>query len=115
MGDETVSHYAVRFESKGVHSIIGNTGNPAGEQPAEAPSPEPSPLEPPEPRGPPVSLAHLQAWFEFYQKIGGEMREECALESARLNFPGQSITRKRVRDLLGPRPLGRPRMTRDEP
>ena len=35
--------------------------------------------------------AHLQAWFEFYQKIGGDMREERALESARLNFPGQSV------------------------
>jgi hypothetical protein len=114
MGDETVSHYAVRFEPQGVRSIIGSPGKPAREPPAEMPAPEPSPSEPPEPRGPPVSSVHLQAWFEFYQKIGGEMREERALESARLNFPGQSVTRKRIRDLLGPRPIGRPRMTRDE-
>ena len=115
MGDETVSHYAVRFEPQGVRSIIGDTGKPARESPAEPSSSEPAPPEPSEPRGPPVSPAHLQAWFEFYQKIGGEMREERALESARLNFSGQSVTRKRIRDLLGPRPIGRPRMTRDLP
>ncbi len=108
-GDETISHYAVRFEPQGVRSMIGDTGKPAKEPPAEAPSPGP-----PEQRKPPVSPAHLQAWFEFYQRIGGDMREERALESARLNFPGRSVTRKRVRDLLGPRPIGRPRMSRDE-
>ena len=111
MSDETVSHYAVRFEPWGVRSIIGDTGEPARESPAEMPSPEPFHSEPPEPRGAPVSSVHLQAWFEFYQKIGGEMREERALQSARLNFSGQSVTRKRIRDLLGPRPLGRPRTT----
>ena len=115
MGDETVSHYAVRFEPQGVRSIIGDTGKLARESPAEPPSAEPVPPEPSEPRGPPVSPAHLQAWFEFYQKIGGEMREERALQSARLNFAGRSVTRKRIRDLLGPRPIGRPRVTRDEP
>ncbi len=103
-GDETVSHYAVRFEPQAVRSMIKDTGKSARQPPAATPSPEPS-----EPKGPPVSSAHLQAWFEFYQKIGGEMREERALESARLNFPGQSVTRKRIRDLLGPRPIGRPR------
>ncbi len=113
VGEETVSHYAVRFEPRGVRSIISNTGTSAKQLPAEAPAPEPSGPEPSEPRGPPVSSAHLQAWFEFYQKIGGEMREEHALESARLNFAGQSVTRKRIRDLLGPRPIGRPRITRD--
>jgi hypothetical protein len=113
MGDETVSHYAVRFEPQGVRSIISNTGTSAKQAPAEAPALEPSEPEPSEPRGPPVSSAHLQAWFEFYQKIGGDMREERALESARLNFAGQSVTRKRIRDLLGPRPIGRPRATRD--
>jgi hypothetical protein len=118
MGDETVSHYAVRFEPQGVRSIISNTGASAKQAPARTPAPAPSEPEPSEaersePKGPPVSSAHLQAWFEFYQKIGGEMREERALESARLNFAGQSVTRKRIRDLLGPRPIGRPRMTRD--
>ncbi len=103
-GDETVSHYAVRFEPQAVRSIIENTGRSAKELPAERPSPEPS-----GPRGPPVSSAHLQAWFEFYQKVGGETREERALESAQRNFPGQSVTRKRIRELLGPRPIGRPR------
>jgi hypothetical protein len=120
MGDETVSYYAVRFEPQGVRSMIGDTGEPARAPPAEArpaepPEPEPSEPEPSEPRRPPVSAAHLQAWFEFYQKIGGDMREERALESARLNFAGQSITRKRIRDLLGPRPIGRPRFLRDLP
>jgi hypothetical protein len=114
-GDETVSHYAVRFEPQSVRSIIGSTGNPARERLAETRSPDPSAAAPSEPKGPPVSSSHLQVWFEFYQKIGGEMREERALESARLNFPGQSVTRKRIRDLLGPRPLGRPKATRNEP
>ena len=115
MGDETVSHYAVRFEPQGVRSIISNTGTSAKQPPARTartPAPAPSEPEPSEPRGPPVSSAHLQAWFEFYQKIGGELREERALDSARLNFAGQSVTRKRIRDLLGPRPIGRPRTTR---
>ena len=114
MGDETVSYYAVRFEPQAVRSIIGDTGEAARASPAEARPAEPPEPEPSEPRRPPVSSAHLQAWFEFYQKVGGEMREERALESARLNFPGQSITRKRIRDLLGPRPIGRPRMTRGQ-
>ncbi len=106
MGDETISHYAVRFEPQGVRSIIGDTGKTVTEPPAETPSPVPSESEPSEPRGPPVSAAHLQAWFEFYQKIGGEMREERALNPPELNFSSQSVTRKRVRDLLGPRPIG---------
>ena len=117
VGEETVSHYAVRFEPQGVRSMIRNTGKntdkSAKEPPAETPSPDAPVPEPPEPKGPPVSSAHLQAWFEFYQKIGGDMREERALESARLNFPGKSITRKRIRDLLGPRPIGRPRLMRN--
>ena len=117
-GDETVRHYAVRFEPQGVRSIIQSTGKPARELAVETPSPErsePAPARPvpSEQRGRPVSSAHLQAWFEFYQKIGGEMREERALESARLNFSGQSVTRQRIRDLLGPRPIGRPKTMRD--
>jgi hypothetical protein len=114
-GDETVSHYAVRFEPRGVRAIVGTTGTPAEEPAAEAASPETSEPPPSEPRGPPVSSAHLQAWFEFYQKIGGDLREQRALRSARVNFPGQSVTRNRIRDLLGPRPIGRPRITRDQP
>ena len=118
VGEETVSHYAVRFEPQGVRSMIRNaaknTDRSAPEPPAETPSPESSEPQRSEQKGPPVSAAHLQAWFEFYQKIGGEMREERALESARLNFSGQSVTRKRIRDLLGPRPIGRPRVTRDQ-
>jgi hypothetical protein len=112
-GDETVRHYAVRFEPQGVRSIVGGTGTSATEPSTWMPTPAPSEPVPSEPRRPPVSAAHLQAWFEFYQKIGGEMREERALESARLNFSGQSVTRQRIRDLLGPRPIGRPKTVRD--
>jgi hypothetical protein len=118
VGEETVSHYAVRFEPQGVRSMIRNaaknTDRSAPEPPAETPSPQSSVPQRSEQKGPPVSLAHLQAWFEFYQKIGGAMREERALESARLNFPGQSVARKRIRELLGPRPIGRPRTTRGQ-
>jgi hypothetical protein len=117
IGEETVSHYTVRFEPQGVRLMIRNTGKntdtSAPHPPSELPSPESSEPRSSEPKGPPVSAAHLRAWFEFYQKIGGEMREERALESARLNFSGQSVTRKRIRDLLGPRPIGRPRVARD--
>jgi hypothetical protein len=120
VGEETVSHFAVRLEPQGVHSMIrsttaSNTDMSALERPAETPAPESLEPQPSEPKGPPVSAAHLQAWFEFYQRIGGEMREERALESARFNFSGQSVTRKRIRDLLGPRPIGRPRVARDPP
>jgi hypothetical protein len=118
-GDETVRHYGVRFEPQGVRSIIQNSGRPASEvtaaataSPARSEPARAKPM-PSEQRSPPVSSAHLQAWFEFYQKIGGEMREEHALESARLNFSGQSVTRQRIRDLLGPRPIGRPKTMRD--
>src|ERR1700678_4376356 len=87
IGEETVSHYTVRFEPQGVRSMIRNTGKNADENtdksapepPAELPSPGASEPQPSEQKGPPVSAAHLQAWFEFYQKIGGEMREERAL------------------------------------
>jgi hypothetical protein len=106
-GDETVSHYAVRIEPQGVRAMIA-TGASAKDPAVKTPSPVLA-----EPKSPPVSEVHLQAWFEFYQKIGGEMREERALESARLNFPARSVTRKRIRDLLGPRPLGRPRTFSD--
>jgi hypothetical protein len=114
IGDETVRHYAVRFEPQGVRSIVGGSGTSAKGPPAGMPVPTPleparSEPTPSEPRLPPVSSAHLQAWFEFYQKIGGEIREERALQSARLNFAGQSVTRQRIRELLGPRPMGRPR------
>src|ERR1700719_73850 len=78
MGDETVSHYAVRFEPQGVRSIVDNTGTSAKQPPAETPAPAPS-----EPRGPPVSPAHLQASFEVYQKIGAERRGERAQGSIR--------------------------------
>jgi len=117
VGEETVSHYAVRLEPQGVRAMIRstarNTDTSAPERPAAMPSQESSEPQLSKSKGPPVSADHLQAWFEFYQKIGGEMREERALESARLNFCGQSVTRKRIRDLLGPRPIGRPRIARD--
>lgn len=62
-----------------------------------------------ESKGPPVSKAHLQAWFDFYKKIGGDLREDIAHASARMNFQGKTISRARIRALLGPRPMGRPK------
>jgi hypothetical protein len=97
-GEKLVRHYGVKFEPLGVRAIIpsGAEEPPAMEQQASA---EPEP----EPKGPRVSDAHLQAWFEFYKKVHSEAEdtEDRALESARKNFPGKSVSRDRVRSLRG--------------
>jgi hypothetical protein len=98
----TAQHYGVRFEPQGVHAIVfgsATSASPAGRQVPIEPAPKPEP----EPEGIPVSDAHLQAWFEFYKKVYNEAEdtEERALESARMNFQGKSVSRERVRALRG--------------
>jgi hypothetical protein len=91
----SVQHFGVRFEPKGVLAMIpkpSNIGQP--EQSSEIES---------EQKGLRVTDPHLQAWFEFYKKVHGEAEdtEDRALESARMNFPGKSVSRERVRALRG--------------
>jgi hypothetical protein len=102
--DATTSHYGVKFEPQGVYGIIkgAKSATPAAtaavsEQDAE------------EKKKPPVPAAHLAAWFEFYKKVAGEMRDDPALTHARMCFPNHSVTRQKIRDLLPERPMGRPR------
>jgi hypothetical protein len=96
--ERLVRHYGVKFEPHAVRAII----------PIAAKEPfaitQQTPAEPePEPKGPRVSDAHLQAWFEFYKKVhtGAEDTEDRAAESARVNFPGKSVSRGRIRALRG--------------
>jgi hypothetical protein len=61
-------------------------------------------------KGPPVSPAHLKAWYEVFQKVYGGSAEDTldnALKSARGMFPGRFVSRDRVRDLAGGRSPGR--------
>lgn len=107
-GDTTTArHFDVRFEPQGVRAIIGMAGNVS--QVAQAQSRSATDVEP-EPKGPRVADAHLQAWFEFYKKVHSEAdTEDRALESARMNFPGKSVSRERVRACAGASGAGRKR------
>jgi hypothetical protein len=93
----TVRHYNVRFKPQGVHDIVKSVSQTDATELASRTDVDP------EPKGPRVSDAHLQAWFEFYKKVHTEAEdtEDRALESARLNFPGKSVSRDRVRALRG--------------
>lgn len=77
----------------------------------EAPAAAPAKVEEPEPeiKKSAVPAAYLAAWFEFYKKISGEMREDPAWDHARRCFPNNSITRQKICDLLPERPMGRPK------
>jgi hypothetical protein len=95
-----VRFYDVRFDSQAVRAIVGNVPQSAQE------SAQPTTTDEPKRRLPDP---HLAAWFEFYKKIGGEMREDPATAHVHMCFPSNSVSRQRIRDLLGPRPMGRPK------
>jgi hypothetical protein len=105
MGFVTYRHFDVRFDPASVKAIVVHQSAPTTGGGKVAPEGAQ------EDKQPPVALAHLQAWFDFYKKIGGEMREDPAHAHARLCFPKNSIGRQKIRDLLGPRPMGRPKKT----
>jgi hypothetical protein len=96
----TVRHFDVRFEPQGIRAMIPsaskNTVSPTAAIQDET-SNEPAQ------KGPRVSDAHLQAWFEFYKKVhsGAEDTEDRALEFARQCFSGKLVSRDRVRALRG--------------
>jgi hypothetical protein len=101
----TIHCFGIKLNPANVHDSL----------PPIPPEPEPAPAEPektpppldeaaePAQRGPRVSDAHLQAWWEFYKKThsNSEDTEDRALEFARLCFPGKSVARDRVRALRG--------------
>jgi hypothetical protein len=90
-----VRHFNVRFKPENVLAIVKATATQAAIDPHLAAEPDS--------KGSRVADAHLQAWFEFYKKVHTEAEdtEDRALESARLNFPGKSVSRDRVRALRG--------------
>jgi hypothetical protein len=92
-------HFDVRFEPQGVWAIVGKPGISHTTQA----QPESSSVAELEPKGPRVTEPHLRAWFEFYKTVRSEAEdtEDRALESARKNFPGKSVSRERVRALRG--------------
>lgn len=102
-----VKYLGVKLNPAHVHATIPRPSTAATTEPTDAPDTDPIQ------KGPPISPIHLQAWFEFYKKIGGEMREEAATDHVHRCFPNHSVTRKRIRDLLPERPMGRPKTRED--
>lgn len=114
-GDLTINHHGrygviastnyfnVRFEPHSVRAILAPTATPAAdERESETPSP------PTEERGPRVSGAHLQAWYDLYRRVyPGDTPEPHAVRSAQGMFPDKSVARDRVRALRGPQKRGR--------
>jgi hypothetical protein len=97
---ETVRHFNVRFDPDAVAAIVApHSSTAAGSSMAAEP----------EARRLAVPPAYLAAWFEFYRKIGGDMREEAAHAHAKMCFPKNSVSRQKIRDLLPDRPMGRPK------
>jgi hypothetical protein len=99
----TFRHFDVRFEPEGVNAIIGSAA------PDIAPTPDLPEANEPTERGPPVSEAHLQAWYEVYRQVyqGAADTEDTAVRSARGMFPGKSVSRDKIRKLRGAQKRGR--------
>lgn len=100
-------HFDVRFIPQDVQAMVDVLSKSVPSSADSTAKGEPAEPAQKEPRLPD---AHLAAWFEFYKKIGGEIREEPAMRHVRMCFPCHSVTRRRIRDLIGPRPLGRPKV-----
>jgi hypothetical protein len=99
----SIRHFDVRFESDAVRDILSNaskTEQQTQEQPASDDGKE----------KPPVSAAHLEAWYELYKRIYPTNTEPHAHKSAQGMFHDKAITRQAIRDLRGtqkPGPKGR--------
>jgi hypothetical protein len=116
-------YYGVRFDPVGIDTWIRDIPSPRPRQHHWRPKPKPEPEqvalvaeklvadEAGAAEKPPVSQEHLRAWFELYRQIytGSQDTEDNALKSAMGMFQGNSVARKRVRELRGPRPIGRKR------
>ena len=104
-GTITTRYYDVRFDPNDVQKIDDIAPNKIG--PDVAPDAETAEDE--VPKGPPVSAAHLQAWFEVYKQAyeGPADTLARALKSARGMFPGKFVSRDKVRKLCEGRKRGR--------
>jgi hypothetical protein len=106
----TTSHFNIRFDPAGVRAMLPPTANtPASDSEPELES-----------KGPPVSTAHLKAWYSLYMSIYGgtiEDKEVFAVKSAQGMFPNKFVSRERVRELRGEQKRGPkgPRNSNGEP
>ncbi|HXQ42690.1 MAG TPA: hypothetical protein VN821_15575 [Candidatus Udaeobacter sp.] len=98
--------FGVRFDSSGLVELLPPHDQRLTEN--KLPREEPEPADE-EPKGPPVSSAHLEQWYRLYEQAyqGADDTEANALVSARGMFPGKSVSRDRVRELRGSRRHGR--------
>lgn len=133
----TIRCFGIKFDPVGVQTLIDSVPKrpppPSGpgdealkrpphfseflSTPPDAPRVEVSPVSPPiaqesieepETKGPSVSPAHLQAWFNLYREVykGKDDTEPNAIASAQGMFPGKSVSRQRIRDLRGKQKRG---------
>jgi hypothetical protein len=106
----SVRFQGIRFDPGAIQKLAGAAENriQATVNALNAAAPAAKAEEPAQ-KGKPVSPAALAAWYEAYKLAYPDESEDAALESARRMFPDKSITRKSIRDLRGPRAMGRPK------
>jgi hypothetical protein len=100
-------HFNVRFDPIAVRAIIAPLLKPASRTSEDVSGTEPAS------KGPRVSDAHLNAWYEFYKATHApsDDTEDRAVEFARHCFLGKSVSGDRIRALRGsvkrgPKPKG---------
>jgi hypothetical protein len=94
----------VRFDPETVADLAALAANDADVEIKGTPEPDAKQS------GPPVPEAHLEAWYELFQKVyGGTAKdtEAFAHQSALGMFPDKSVTRRRIRELRGEQKRGR--------
>jgi hypothetical protein len=99
-------HFDVRFDPEAVRAIAAPAAKAKAE--TQAATARDVPAEEIQ-KGPPVSDAHLRAWFDVFRQAytGAADTEANALASARGMFPGKSVSRDKVRELRGEQKRGR--------
>lgn len=85
-----------------------NPAHVAQEFPMVAPAFDPSLTRPDRKGLPQPAPAHLKAWFNVFSAAYPKGTEDEAMASAEGMFPDKWIVRQRVRELMGPRQMGRP-------
>ena len=90
----TVRLYGIKFEPQSVQAIVAQVSSDDCTEETSNTI---------EQKGPAVSDAHLQAWFDFYKAITAQAEdtEGHAWSHARRCFPGKTVSRDRVRTLRG--------------
>lgn len=100
--------YDVRFEPGGIARLLEGLESPAKSIEAAPTTAADSKPESPDDR-PTVSVTELAQWFALYATIYPNWTAEDAIKSAVGMFSGHKVPRSKVRDLIGPRPRGRPK------